>query len=51
MRLEPIRKLTLEDALGYIWSDEYVEVTPSAIRIRKIHLTESERARFKKWLT
>lgn len=44
MRLEPIKKLTLEDALSYIGTDEYVEITPKTIRLRKIHLTEGARA-------
>ena len=38
-------KLTLEQALEFIEDDELVEVTPSAIRIRKIHLLEHERKR------
>lgn len=48
MRLEPIRSLNLEEALSYIWSDEYVEITPQHIRLRKIHLTASQRAQNKK---
>lgn len=44
MRLEPIHKMTLEDALSYIGTDEYVEITPKSIRLRKIHLTEGARA-------
>ena len=43
MKLEPVREITLEDALSYIWDDEYVEVTPSTFRIRKIHLKEKDR--------
>lgn len=43
MILAPIRTLSLEDALSYIWPDEYVEITPENIRIRKIHLKESDR--------
>jgi GTP-binding protein len=38
-------KLTLEQALEFIEDDELVEVTPAAIRIRKIHLLEHERKR------
>lgn len=45
MILNPIRPLSLEDALSYIWPDEYVEVTPENIRLRKIHLKESDRKR------
>lgn len=43
--LKPPRKMTLEAALEYIEDDEYVEVTPTAIRIRKVHLTETARKR------
>jgi GTP-binding protein len=46
MRLIPPRKFTLEDALDYIGPDEYVEVTPSKVRLRKKYLTENERKRF-----
>ena len=35
----------LEDALEYISDDEYVEVTPKNIRIRKIHLKEVDAKR------
>jgi GTP-binding protein len=41
--LKPPRQLTLELALEYIEDDEYVEITPNAIRLRKIHLRESDR--------
>ncbi len=37
------RIMTLEQALEYIEDDELVEVTPGAVRLRKIHLTENER--------
>jgi GTP-binding protein len=43
MTLAPIRTLSLEDALSYIGPDEYVEITPENVRIRKIHLKESDR--------
>ena len=43
--LKPARKMTLEAALEYIEDDELVEVTPTAIRIRKVHLTENARKR------
>jgi len=45
MLLRPPRQLTLELALEYIEWDEYVEVTPLVIRLRKVMLTESERKR------
>jgi len=35
--------MTLEQALEYIEEDELVEVTPGAIRLRKVHLTENAR--------
>ena len=43
--LKPPREMTLEMALEYIEGDEYVEVTPAAIRLRKTHLTENARKR------
>jgi GTP-binding protein len=46
--LKPARKMSLEDALEYIDADEYVEVTPRAIRLRKTRLTENERKRGRK---
>lgn len=42
-KLPPPRKFSLEEALEYIQKDEYVELTPKSIRIRKIYLTENER--------
>ena len=38
-----LEKLTLEQSLGYIADDEYVEVTPKSIRLRKIWLDPNER--------
>lgn len=46
IRLIPPRRFTLEEALEYIQEDEYVEVTPANIRLRKIYLKEHERKRF-----
>jgi GTP-binding protein len=48
MRIAPPLKHTLEEALEYIQADEYVEVTPKSIRLRKIYLNENERKRFGK---
>jgi GTP-binding protein len=45
MVLRPPRIMSLEQALEYIEDDEYVEVTPKAIRMRKILLTENMRKR------
>lgn len=44
-KFPPAVVFSLEEALEYIKSDEYVEVTPKAIRLRKIILSESERKR------
>jgi len=41
--LEPPRKMSLEDALGYIADDELIEVTPKAFRLRKRLLLASDR--------
>ncbi len=43
----PIR-FSLEEALEYIGADEYVEVTPKSIRLRKVYLNENDRKRFAK---
>ena len=45
VKLAPPRKFSLEEALEYIQGDEYVEVTPKSLRIRKIFLKEHERKR------
>ena len=44
-KLAPPIKFSLEEALEYIKGDEYVEVTPNSIRLRKIYLKEHERKR------
>ena len=43
IRLEPPTILTLEQAIEWITDDEYVEITPGNIRIRKRYLTEQQR--------
>ncbi len=45
--LTPPKKLTLEQAIDYIASDEWIEITPDVIRLRKRYLTENERKRKK----
>ncbi|MCU0418167.1 MAG: translational GTPase TypA [Cyclobacteriaceae bacterium] len=45
MRIAPPIKFSLEEALEYIQADEYVEVTPKSIRLRKIYLNENDRKR------
>jgi len=46
--ITPAIKFSLEEAMEYIGEDEYVEVTPKSIRLRKILLNEVERRRKKK---
>jgi GTP-binding protein len=48
LKLTPPKIMTLEEAIDYISSDEYVEVTPESIRLRKKYLTENERKKNKK---
>lgn len=48
MRIAPPIRFSLEEALEYIQADEYVEVTPKSIRLRKIYLNENERKRYNK---
>lgn len=48
VRLIPPIKFSLEEALEYIQADEYVELTPKSIRLRKIYLDENERKRHSK---
>ncbi len=45
MKIAPPKTFSLEEALEYIQKDEYVEVTPQSIRIRKIYLKETDRKR------
>jgi GTP-binding protein len=45
MLLTPPRRMSLEQAIAYIEDDELVEVTPSAVRLRKRHLDPHERKR------
>ena len=46
-RIIPAIKFSLEEALEYIQKDEYVEVTPKHLRLRKIYLKETDRKRNK----
>jgi len=46
-KIVPAVKFSLEEALEYIQKDEYVEVTPSHLRLRKIYLKEVDRKRNK----
>lgn len=46
--IAPATKFSLEEAMEYIGADEYVEVTPKSIRLRKILLSEHDRKRNRK---
>jgi len=48
VRMAPVVKFSLEEALEYIQVDEMVEITPKSMRIRKILLKEHERKRSSK---
>jgi GTP-binding protein len=48
MLLIPPRRMSLEQAIAYIEDDELVEVTPSAVRLRKRYLDPNERKRHEK---
>ncbi len=50
MRIAPKIPFSLEEAMEYIQIDEYVEVTPGSIRMRKVILDETERKRQEKKL-
>ncbi|MGH9178597.1 MAG: translational GTPase TypA [Acidimicrobiales bacterium] len=45
VRLTPARTLSLEQALEFIAEDECVEVTPAAVRLRKLELAQTDRRR------
>ncbi len=49
--LPPPRRFSLEEALEYIQEDEYVEVTPKNIRLRKVYLKDFERKKAQKEIT
>ncbi len=48
VRIIPARKFSLEEAMEYIGEDEYLEVTPNSLRLRKIILDETARKRANK---
>jgi len=48
MAIAPATKFSLEEAMEYVGEDEYVEVTPKSIRLRKIMLNELDRKRSRK---
>ncbi|HEV7349417.1 translational GTPase TypA [Telluribacter sp.] len=46
LRIAPKLNFSLEEAMEYIQKDEYLEVTPQSIRMRKIYLDENDRKRY-----
>lgn len=50
MRIVPKINFSLEEAMEYIQADEYVEITPQSLRLRKVILDETERKRQEKKL-
>jgi len=45
VKIAPKLQFSLEEAMEYIQKDEYLEITPKSIRMRKIYLDENERKR------
>jgi GTP-binding protein len=46
LRIAPKINFSLEESMEYIQKDEYLEVTPSSMRMRKIYLEENDRKRY-----
>ncbi|MFN8358172.1 MAG: translational GTPase TypA [Spirosomataceae bacterium] len=46
VKIAPKINFSLEEAMEYIQKDEYLEITPKSIRMRKIYLDENERKRY-----
>ncbi|MFZ4631008.1 MAG: translational GTPase TypA [Bacteroidia bacterium] len=44
-RIAPPKRFSLEESMEYIQEDEWIEITPKSIRMRKIHLKEQDRKR------
>jgi GTP-binding protein len=45
IRLTPPYEITLERGLGIMKEDEYLEVTPKSVRLRKMYLTKNDRVK------
>jgi len=45
VRIAPAVKFSLEECMEYIEKDEYLEITPKSLRMRKVHLDENVRKR------
>ena len=48
VRITPAKRFSLEESMEYIQKDEYLEITPKSISMRKIYLDENERTRMAK---
>ena len=48
VRITPAKRFSLEESMEYIQKDEYLEITPKSIRMRKIYLDENDRTRMAK---
>ncbi len=48
LRLSPVKKMSLEEALEFIGDDELIELTPTSMRIRKKILDKAQRAKSRK---
>ena len=48
VRIAPAVKFSLEESMEYIEKDEYLEITPKSLRMRKVHLDENTRKRMSK---
>ena len=48
VKIVPKKQFSLEEAMEYIQKDEYLEVTPKSLRMRKIWLDENDRKRYEK---
>jgi GTP-binding protein len=47
MIIQPPRKFSMEEYMEYLGEDEYLEVTPKSLRLRKIILDETDRKRWR----
>lgn len=48
VKIQPKTQFSLEECMEYIQKDEYLEVTPKSLRMRKIYLDENERKRMER---
>jgi GTP-binding protein len=48
IKLTPHKAISIESGLEIMGADEYLEVTPKCVRLRKKHLTESARNKARK---